>query len=280
MLPTTSATASNGSNPVTPLANNTYNNSNTFVQFNDPLVNTDNSVSTSNAKNKYLLFASEFVGMTTFILMSLSNVAIFSLMPSNMSWEGVAISWGFNLLFGIKMASYGNAYLNPCIAFCDYALANSISTCEFFIYLTAELTGAFTGAAITYSLHRNLYLGLESSDNNTAVCGHFATYNSAGINKLQAFFVEFIGTALFSLSIFKILKSKTPYAAYAISMSLTAITMALGFQTAFSYNWARDFGPRLFISIVEKDCFSLNGNYWYIPLLANFAGAAVGWLAH
>lgn len=275
MLPTTSTTASNGSNPITPLANNTYNNSNTFIQMNDSTANQVND-----NKNKYLLFASEFIGMTAFILMSLSNIAIFSLLPSNMSWEGVAISWGFNLLFGIKLSSYGNAYLNPCIAFCDYALANSISTCEFFIYLTAELAGAFTGAAITYGIHRNLYLGLESSDNKTAVCGHFATYNANDINHLQAFFVEFIGTMLFSLSIFKILKSKTPHAAYAISMSLTAVTMALGFQTAFSYNWARDFGPRLFITTIESKCFSLNDNYWYIPLLADFSGAIAGWLIH
>jgi glycerol uptake facilitator-like aquaporin len=53
--------------------------------------------------------------------------------------------------------------------------------------------------------------------------------------------------------------------------------LALGFQTAFSYNWARDFGPRLFITMVEPDCFSKKDNYWFIPLLANFSGAVVGW---
>lgn len=229
--------------------------------------------------NKYKLFASEFAGMVTFITLSLSNVAIFGLMPSNMSWEGVAISWGFNLLFGIKIASYGNAYLNPCIAFCDYALGHNINLCEFSVYVAAEVLGAFTGAAITYGIHRNLYLNaIELSQDNNAVCGYFATYSYDGVNKVQAFAVEFLGTMLFAMSIFKILKTKTPYTAYAISMSLTAITLALGFQTAFSYNWARDFGPRLFITIVESGCFSKKGNYWFVPFLANFLGASVGWV--
>jgi len=231
----------------------------------------------TNTKNKYYLFASEFAGMATFILMSLSNVAIFGLMNGNMSWEGVAVSWGFNLLFGIKIASYGKAYLNPCIAVCDYAFNKSISVCELGIYVLAEVLGAFVGAGMTYGIHRNLYLS-ASKENNTIVCGYFATYNAEGVNKLQAFFVEFIGTLLFSMSIFKILKSNTKYGAYAISMSLTAITLALGYQTAFSYNWARDFGPRLFITTIEPDCFSKNENYWFIPLLANFSGAIVGCL--
>ncbi len=274
MLPTVSTTASNGSpsfnGATTPVSN--YNTVD-YTAMSQPT-----TVINSLKKNKYKLFASEFAGMAVFILMSLSNVAIFSLMDSNMSWEGVAISWGFNLLFGIKIASYGNAYLNPCIAFCDYALSKSIDTCEFFIYLTAELTGAFAGAAITYGLHRNLYLKSQENNGNDSICGYFATYNTQGVNMLQAFFVEFIGTALFSMSIFKILKTNGKHAPYAISMSLAAITLALGFQTAFSYNWARDFGPRLFITIVETDCFSLKDNYWFIPLLANFAGGAAGWL--
>jgi len=227
--------------------------------------------------NKYKLFLSEFLGMTTFILLSLSNVAIFSLMPGNMSWEGVAIAWGFNLLMGIKIAasSKGNAYLNPCIAVCDF-VDGAISTCEFFIYLTAELLGAFVGAGITYGLHRNLYLSLE---NNTDVCGMFATYPSAGVNHLQAFFVEFIGTFLFAMIIFFV-RGKGHFSSYAISMGLTAVVLSLGFQTAFSYNWARDFGPRLFVSIIEKKCFSYKDNYWFIPLLANFAGGGAGYLVH
>ena len=52
-------------------------------------------------KNKYRLFLAEMFGMMTFVGLSLSNVAVYSLFPSNMSWEGVAIAWGFNLLLGI-----------------------------------------------------------------------------------------------------------------------------------------------------------------------------------
>ena len=234
-------------------------------------IQTRNSV---NDLNKYKLFLMETLGMTVFITMSLSNVAIYGLMGSNMSWEGVAISWGFNLLLGIKTASYsgGKAYLNPCVAFADYMVKNSISLCELGIDVIAELVGAFAGAGIAYGIHRNLYKNLEED----TVCNYFATYNATGINKLQAFFVEFIGTLLFTTSIFMILKKNVKHAEYAISMSLTAVVLALGFQTAFSYNWARDFGPRLFITTINQDCFSKNDNYWYVPLIADFLGAFVG----
>lgn len=263
--------------PTTPSSVDNNNSNYSSINVNN-LNNTMEVPTVLSKSNKYKLFASEFAGMVAFITLSLSNVAIFGLMPSNMSWEGVAISWGFNLLFGIKIASYGNAYLNPCIAFCDYALGNNINLCEFSVYVAAEVLGAFTGAAVTYSIHRNLYLNaIELSQDNTAVCGYFATYSYNDVNKLQALIVEFLGTMLFAMSIFKILKTKTPYAAYAISMSLTAITLALGFQTAFSYNWARDFGPRLFITTVESECFSKKGNYWFVPFVANFLGAIVGW---
>lgn len=238
--------------------------------------NTVNMVNEDKKNNKYILFIQECLGMTTFITLSLSNIAIFGLLKSNMSWEGVAIAWGFNLLLGIKVASIsgGKAYLNPCIAVADYFVKNSITLCELGIYVSAELLGAFAGGAITYGLHRNLYKSLEEDN----LCTFFATYNADGINKLQSFFVEFLGTLLFSYCIFSILKSKCKHAEYAISMSLTAVVLSLGAQTAFSYNWARDFGPRLFITTINNDCFTKNDNYWYVPLISNFLGAFVGCL--
>ncbi len=239
-----------------------------------PNLNQDNLPVDTYNYMKYILFIQECLGMATFITLSLSNIAIFGLLNVNISWEGVAISWGFNLLIGIKIASLsgGKAYLNPCIAVADYLVKNSISLCELGIYVLAELTGAFIGASVTYGLHRNLYKSLDDE----TVCTFFATYNADGINKIQATFVEFVGTFLFSYCIFSILNSKCKHVEYAISMSLTAVVLALGAQTAFSYNWARDFGPRLFISTIHDNCFSKNGNYWYVPLLADFMGAFMG----
>jgi len=217
-------------------------------------------------KNKLKLFLAEMLGMTTFVALSLSNITIYALLPSKMAWEGVAIAWGFNLLLGIKVASYGNAYLNPCIAACDYLLAEKITFLEFVIYSLAELVGAFAGAAIVYGLNYNLY--------PDKICNFFGTSPASGINYTQAFFIEFIGTALFAFCIFKILNSKMQHAEYAIAASLTAIVMSLGYHTAFSYNWARDFGPRAFASIVDSSCMN---DYSWIPFIADFLGAFFGW---
>lgn len=213
-------------------------------------------------KNKLQIFGAELFGMALFVTLSLSNIVIYSLFPSNMSWEGVAIAWGFNLLMGIKIAQYGNAYLNPCIAFCDYALAQNINLCEFCIYVSAELIGAFLGAAVAYSLNYKLY--------PDDICNFFGT--SPAVSYTQAFFIEMIGTALFSMCIFK--SSHSEMKDYIIALSLTAIVLSLGFHTSFSYNWARDFGPRLFSTIIDSKCMS---DYALVPFFANFIGASVGW---
>jgi aquaglyceroporin related protein, other eukaryote len=217
-------------------------------------------------KNKWALLVSEYFGMLTFMTLSLNNIVIYSLLPSGMSWEGVSFAWGLNLLLGIKIAKYGNAYLNPCIAACDFLLSKKISLCEFAIYVTAEVLGAFSAAAITYGLNSNLY--------PDDICKYFATSPAEGINHTQAFFIELIGTFLFALCIFKI--SSADYAEYAIAGSLTTVVMSMGYQTAFSYNWARDFGPRLLATAINVDCMD---TYTIIPFFANFVGAFCGWIA-
>ena len=142
--------------------------------------------------------------------------------------------------------------------------------CEFFIYFFAEMLGAFIGATISYGLHYKLY-----PEN---ICGFFGTSPAEGITYTQAFFVELLGTMLFSFCIFKILNSKMPGAEYAIAFSLSAVVMSIGYQTAFSYNWARDFGPRVFSSFLDSSCMN---DYTAIPFTADFFGAALGWvLAH
>ena len=83
-----------------------------------------NTFSENNANNYFKcpsksvrVFLAESFGMYLFILLSLGNVATFALYPeSKLTWDGLSISWGLNLMFGVYVASFNsNAHLNPAI---------------------------------------------------------------------------------------------------------------------------------------------------------------------
>lgn len=226
--------------------------------------------------NKMLkTFVAETFGTFIFIFLSLSNIAIYSLYPeSKMTWSGVATSWGFNLLFGIIVSKkYSNSYLNPCVALTVYIFNKQINLIELFLYTIAEILGAFLGAVVAYGIYFSQYSKLQ----NTDICGLFATYKNKNISDVSAFFTEFVGTALLVGGIMLILNKKSKYNMFCISGLLTLIVLSLGYQTSFSLNWARDIGPRLFISIINKNCFNYM-NYFWIPLVANYTGAVFGGL--
>lgn len=233
-----------------------------------------NTSSINSNKNKMLYtFLFETFGTFMFIFLSLSNIAIYSLYPeSRMTWSGVATSWGLNLLFGIILAkNHSNAYLNPCLALAMFLFRKSINLTELVIYTVAELLGAFLGAAATYGIYYSQYSKLEGVD----ICGLFATYKNSEISNITALATEFTGTAILVGGIVLITKKETKYNMFCIAALLSLVVLSLGYQTAFSLNWARDFGPRLFITMVNGDCFNYKHYYW-IPLVADYSGGIFG----
>ena len=209
------------------------------------------------------IFTSEAVGTFVFVWLGLMNVTQFVIYPANLTWTGVALGWAMGLFVGIQVASkYSNAYLNPCMALSDMVLGN-LPLFEFFIYFAAEMVGAFLAAVVTYGLN-------YKSFPEEFPCGVFAT--SASVTKLQAFFIELFATAIFSFVIFRVPSSSMKPAI--ISAALGMLALSMGFQTAFSYNFARDFSPRIFAGIVDDKCFQIG--YGFLVALANFGGAVIG----
>lgn len=240
-------------------------------------LNYNDSNNSSNLKCQHELSRaamSETFGMYIFIVLSLGNVAIYSLFPeSRLSWDGLAISWGLNLMFGLFIASFNSkAHLNPAISLCMYLFEKNITFIELLVYTCSQLLGAFLAAATVYCLYFN---NLEDDD---LYSGVFVTYKNSSITTVVAFFTEFIGTALLAIGIFSICDHPITknYAQVYIGVLLSALTYAFGYQTAFAWNPARDFAPRVFAAIVGYNSFSYKDYYFWIPLVAPYAGAVVG----
>jgi MIP family channel proteins len=221
----------------------------------------------------------EFFGMYIFILLSLGNVAIYALYPeSKLSWDGLAISWGLNLTFGIYFASlFSKAHLNPAVTLCCYLFKKNVTLYQMVYYMVSQFLAAFLAAATIYGLYFN------NIKHENDYSGIFTTYKNKSITDTTAFFTEFIGTALLVGGIFTIIhlseKEKISGKSVPVFVGawLTTLTYSLGFQTAFAWNPARDFGPRLFTLMAGFSSFSYL-NYWWIPIVADFTGAMFGTL--
>ncbi len=216
----------------------------------------------------------EFYGMYVFITLSLGNVAIYSLYPTaQLNWTGMSIAWGFNLMFGIYMASFkAPAHLNPAVSLCMYLFEKNITVHQLISYTLAQLLGGFVAAATVYGIYFN-NLGDE-----TSYSGVFVTYKHPSITNTSAFFTEFLGTALLVGGIFMLIdntKTKNHLAIY-IGAWLSTLVFAFGFQTAFAWNPARDLGPRIFTAIAGYDSFSYLDYYWWIPLVGSYTGSIFG----
>lgn len=219
----------------------------------------------------FATFGAECLGTFAFVWLSLMNVSTFALYPSNMGWEGIALSWGLNLFVGIKIAqTHANAYVNPCVAIADYLHQQVYPPSDGFVplkttllHVVAEMSGAMLAAIATYGLN-------YSNWQDPLQCGAFATGRQVAWGSAMG--VEFIGTMLLAYVI-----SKTPdgpFKPVCIATTLTTLVLAMGFQTAFSFNTARDMGPRLVATMFNSDC--IDWEYSMPLIIANNAGAIVG----
>jgi len=116
----------------------------------------------------------------------------------------------------------------------------------------------------------------------STIGGVFYTSNKAFVGTFGAFGDEFVGTALLVGLIFAIIDVRNqPVQAnlnpLIIGILIVAIGASFGLNTGYAINPARDFGPRLWITIVGGGTGSFNGYTW-IPIVAPLLGGTVGGL--
>jgi aquaglyceroporin related protein len=111
--------------------------------------------------------------------------------------------------------------------------------------------------------------------------GLFATYPLDYMTAVSCFFGEFLGTAVLVFVILAATDKKNtappngllPLILFLVLLGLGA---ALGMQTSYAFNPARDFGPRLFLTFAGygKQLYIYRNQYWlWCPIIAPFLGA-------
>ncbi|PWY92828.1 glycerol uptake facilitator [Aspergillus heteromorphus CBS 117.55] len=158
--------------------------------------------------------------------------------------------------------------------------------------LLAQFLGGFVGAAIVYINYRS---AIEDWDPEYTIpggsilsprghhsAGIFSTYPAAFFNSnWEAGFSELLASAVLmfgSLSISDPANASRFHSPQlSVFLLLLAIGAALGWQTGYAINPARDFGPRLFSAIVYgKEVFTAANYYFVVPIFAPILGCILG----
>lgn len=235
----------------------------------------------------------EFFGTMVLVLFGNGAVATFALfknLPGDNTlfahgWPVVFLGWGFALMLGIYLAgAVSGAHLNPAVTL-GFAATKRFPWNKVWQYIVAQVLGAFVAAAILFFVYHGAIghmLGSArlSPGNVDKVGSMFYTSKQDFVGLFGAFCDEALGTALLVGLIVAIVDSRNqPVQAnlnpLIIGLLLAAIGVSFGLNTGFAVNPARDFGPRLWMTLAGGGFGALN-SYTWIPIVAPIVGGLIG----
>lgn len=199
----------------------------------------------------------------------------------NGTWMSINFCWGVAVLIGVYCSEgVSGAHLNTAVTFA-HAAYGRLPWWKVPGYTLAQVLGSFFGAACVFLLYlqkiKEAYPSFETTQ------GNFATYPSEGISGFTAFYTEMVATAALLLGIYAITDERNrpagPIGApFAFTLLIMALGMAFGMNTGYAMNPARDFGPRLFTSLVGygSKVFSLDNHYFWTPIAGPLLGGVIG----
>ncbi|KAJ2452918.1 glycerol channel [Coemansia sp. RSA 2336] len=236
-------------------------------------------------------YFAEFIGTAVFVLMGCGANLTYTVLTSNAesAWLGNALGWGIGLMLGVFVAGgVSGAMLNPAVAL-SFAGYRGLPWIQVPFYFFAEFAGAFVGALLAYACFAH---SLDPFDGyNRQIYGPFGSAGAFGnfarpfIGNGAAFLSEAVGTGLLVLGVFAITdtnnfpaRSCTPIA---IGLLLTGLALSIGYPTGYSFNPARDLGPRCAAAIwYGSGVFTFHGSYTWVPVAAPLAGGILGATAY
>lgn len=226
-------------------------------------------------------YIGEFLGTMVLIAFGTgfgSSISLKHALSKNMSpsFLTVIFAWGFAVMCGVYVAGFfeTGGHLNPAVTIA-FALGGLFDWSMVAGYITAQILGAFTGAAIVVLHYYPHFQATKAEEGNSV--GIFAT-GPAIPNTTYNFLSEVIATFFF---IFVLLLMNT--AGFAVGLApvvvaflVMAIGLSFGSTTGYAINPARDFGPRLAYALLPiPNKGGANWGYAWIPIVGPTVGATL-----
>ncbi|KAI7865339.1 aquaporin-like protein [Spinellus fusiger] len=238
-------------------------------------------------RSEHREFLAEFIGTFALVLL-IDGVSAEQTLLNAKSWLTSSIGSGLAVLTGICLSGHvSGGHLNPAVTLAFW-LFSGFPTHKIATYVIAQISGAFTAAAVLYSVIlpaiNQFDGGVRQVEGKFATAGIFATYSPHYVGTWTAIGSEILGTAMLLLIIMSSgHPNNIPFCTsqgFVVGLGVMILCLSLGYTSGFSLNPARDLGPRIFTSIAGwgVDVFTVHNYYALIPIFTPFLGAIVGGL--
>ena len=205
------------------------------------------------------------------------------------NWNTITIGWAFAVIVAVYVsAGVSGAHLNPAVTVA-LAFKRDFPWGKVVPYILAQMVGAFLGALGVYLTYRdglvsagvpNVWSTGPGSVFGNAFWGGAGGTATGGYSILTASLTELFGTAVLLWGILASGDSKNTglmhnMGPFLVGGTVLAVGLSLGGPSGYAINPARDFGPRIFGTLVGTTGL-WDGGYWLVPLLAPIVGGIIG----
>jgi glycerol uptake facilitator protein len=240
-------------------------------------------------------FTAELIGTAILVIFGngvVANVVLSRTKGNNSGWIVITAGWAIGVFVGVFCAQpFSGAHINPAVTFA-MAAAGKLPWISVPIYVSAQMLGAFIGAATVMMFYREHF---KATEDRAAKLACFST--APNIRKFpQAFFCEAVGTFLLVLPVFLLTEPSftfpgssdpaTPIGlgalgALPVALLVFGIGLSLGGTTGYAINPARDLGPRLAHALLPvPGKGSSDWSYSWVPILGPLTGALLAVLVN
>ncbi|CAD6623368.1 XXYS1_4_G0051620.mRNA.1.CDS.1 [Saccharomyces cerevisiae] len=232
----------------------------------------------------------EFLGTLVLVIFGVGgNLQATVTKGSGGSYESLSFAWGFGCMLGVYVAGgISGGHINPAVTI-SMAIFRKFPWKKVPVYIVAQIIGAYFGGAMAYGYFWSSITEFEGGPHirTTATGACLFTDPKSYVTWRNAFFDEFIGASILVGCLMALLDdSNAPpgngMTALIIGFLVAAIGMALGYQTSFTINPARDLGPRIFASMIGYGPHAFHLTHWWWtwgawggPIAGGIAGALI-----
>lgn len=233
----------------------------------------------------------ELVGTFILILLGQGVVAMVVLFGTgvpgevvNGGYTNIVLGWGLGVTFGIYTAGkVTGAHLNPAVTL-SLACLRGFPWRKVLPYSVAQTVGAFLASALVYWNYLPAFQAFDPLKEKTA--GVFTTFPAFPDMLSAGFLDQVIGTAVLLFLIFALSDERnqpsgilTPIL---VGLVVVVIGIAFGKMHGYAINPARDFGPRLFVTLAgfRNNGLTDGSGVFLIPIFGPLVGGVLGGLAY
>jgi glycerol uptake facilitator protein len=238
----------------------------------------------------------EFLGTALLIVLGdgvVANVILLNKQPDNLM---ITTGWGLAVALAVFLCGkLSGGHVNPAVTLA-LAWRGDFPRSRVLPYWGAQLAGAFIGALLVYADYAEAFRAFESNEHlvrgamvdgkllgpAAGGAGVFATYPTFDTT-WRNFLSEFLGTAILLLGVRALTDRRNAgpggyVEPLALGGLVWAIGLSLGGLTGYAINPARDLGPRLASAILGwgPSVFQSHGGFFWVPIVAPFAGGLAG----